>query len=117
MKSFEKDRRGLAMKLFSSVTLPVLNDTEKELLMCYMTAGTYGTFENGIKNQLQTHSKLSFLIRSIFISRQQMAQSVPFTTKSFLLYPLGVIWRCIRISVLKRDRLKQTIKGLKKYGK
>lgn len=117
MKSFEKDRRGLAMKLFSSVMLPVLNDTEKELLMCYMTAGTYGTFENGIKNQLQTHSKLSFLIRSIFISRQQMAQSVPFTTKSFLLYPLGVIWRCIRISVLKRDRLKQTIKGLKKYGK
>ncbi len=117
IEDFEQERRNLAMKIFSSDTLPALNNVETEMLNYYMTAGTYGTFENYIKNKLKTHSKLSFLIRSVFISRKQMEQSVPFTAKSFLLYPIGFIWRCIRLIIFKRDRLKQTIKVVKKFGK
>ena len=114
---FEQERRQLAVKVFSSDTLLDLTDAETELLMYYLTAGTYGTFDNTIKKKLNNQTKLSFWVHSIFIPRKQMAASVPFTAKSPLLYPVGVIWRCGRVLIKRRDRLKQTIKAVKKYGK
>lgn len=114
---FEKERRALAVKVFSSDTLPDLTENELEMLMYYLTAGTYGTFENSIKKKLKDQSKLSFWVHSIFIPRKQMAASVPFTAKSPLLYPVGVVWRCGRVLIKRRDRLKQTIKAVNKYGK
>ena len=85
--------------------------------MCYLTAGTYGTFENGIKRKLKDQSKAAFWLHSIFIPRKQMNVSVPFTAKIPLLYPVGVVWRSIRVLIFKRDRIKQTVKVVKKYGK
>ena len=114
---FEKERRSLAVKIFSSDTLPDLTESEQEMLIFYLTAGTYGTFDNAIKKKLKDQSKLSFWVHSIFIPRKQMAASVPFTAKSPLLYPVGVAWRCGRVLIKRRDRLKQTIKAVKKYGK
>ncbi len=114
---FEQERRELAVKVFSSDTLPDLTESEQEMLMYYLTAGTYGTFDNAIKKKLKDQSKLSFWVHSIFIPRKQMAASVPFTAKSLLLYPVGVAWRCGRVLIKRRDRLKQTIKAVNKYGK
>ena len=114
---FEKERRALAVKIFSSDTLPDLTESEQEMLIFYLTAGTYGTFDNAIKKKLKDQSKLSFWVHSIFIPRKQMAVSVPFTAKSPLLYPVGVAWRCGRVLIKRRDRLKQTIKAVNKYGK
>ena len=114
---FEQERRALAVKVFSSDILPDLTESEQELLMFYLTAGTYGTFENSIKKKLKDQTKLSFWVHSIFIPRKQMAQSVKFTAVSPLLYPVGVVWRCGRVLICRRDRLKQTIKAVKKYGK
>lgn len=114
---FEKERRSLAVKIFSSDTLPDLTESEQEMLIFYLTAGTYGTFDNAIKKKLKDQSKLAFWVHSIFIPRKQMAASVPFTAKSPLLYPVGVAWRCGRVLIKRRDRLKQTIKAVNKYGK
>ena len=114
---FEQERRTLAVKIFSSDRFPELTDGEQEMLMYYLTAGTYGTFDNAIKKKLKDQSKLSFWVHSIFIPRKQMAASVPFTAKSPLLYPVGVAWRCGRVLIKRRDRLKQTIKAVNKYGK
>ena len=114
---FEQERRTLAVKIFSSDTLPNLTESEQEMLIFYLTAGTYGTFDNAIKKKLKDQSKLSFWVHSIFIPRKQMAASVPFTAKSPLLYPVGVAWRCGRVLIKRRDRLKQTIKAVNKYGK
>ncbi len=114
---FEQERRQLAVKIFSSDTLPGLTESEQEMLMYYLTAGTYGTFDNSIKKKLKDQTKLSFWVHSIFIPRKQMAASVPFTSKSPLLYSVGVAWRCGRVLIKRRDRLKQTIKAVKKYGK
>ncbi|MBP1534305.1 MAG: nucleotidyltransferase family protein [Ruminococcus sp.] len=114
---FEKERRALAVKIFSSDTLPDLTESEHEMLMYYLTTGTYGTFDNAIKKKLKDQSKLSFWVHSIFIPRKQMAASMPFTAKSPLLYPVGVAWRCGRVLIKRRDRLKQTIKAVNKYGK
>lgn len=114
---FEQERRQLAAKIFSSDTLPELTESEHDILMYYLTAGTYGTFENGIKRKLKGRSKASFWLHSIFIPRKQMNVSVPFTAKTPLLYPVGVVWRCVRVLVLRRDRIKRTVKVVKKYGK
>lgn len=116
LSDFEKERRLLAAKVFSSDTLPDLTGSETDMLMCYLTAGTYGTFENAVKRKLKSQSKLSFWMHSIFIPRSLMNVSVPFTAKSPLLYPAGVAWRCGRVLVKRRDRLSQTIKAVKKYG-
>ena len=110
---FEQERRQLAVKVFSSDTLPDLTDAETDLLMYYLTSGTYGTFENAIKKKLKDQTKLSFWVHSIFIPRKQMNVSVPFTAKSSLLYPVGVAWRCGRVLIKRRDRLIRTIKMLK----
>ena len=40
---------------------------------------------------LKDRSKLSLWVHSIFIPHKQMAASVPFTAKSSLLYPVGVV--------------------------
>ena len=114
---FEKERRALAVKVFSSDTLPDLTESEHEMLMYYLTAGTYGTFDNAIKKKLKDQSKLSFWLHSIFIPRKQMAASVPFTSKSPLLYPVGIFWRTFRVMLFKQDKIKQTIKAVNKYGK
>lgn len=112
---FEQERRKLVVKAFSSDTPPVLNEAETEMLMYYLTSGTYGTFDNSIKKKMKDQTKLSFWVHSIFIPRKQMEQSVPFTAKSPVLYPVGVAWRCGRVLLFRRDRLKQTIKAVKKY--
>ena len=114
---FEQERRTLAVKIFSSDRFPELTDGEQEMLMYYLTAGTYGTFDNAIKKKLKDQSKLSFWVHSIFIPRKQMAASVPFTAKSPLLYPVGIFWRTFRVMLFKQDKIKQTIKAVKKYGK
>lgn len=114
---FEQERRQLTVKVFSADTLPDLNDAETDLLMYYLTSGTYGTFENRIKKKLKDQTKLSFWLHSVFIPYKQMNASVPFTARSPLLYPVGVIWRCGRVLINQRDRLILTIKAVKKYGK
>ena len=117
LSDFEQERRALAFKVFSSDRFPELTDGEQEMLMSYLTAGTYGTFDNAIKKKLKVQTKLSFWVHSIFIPHKQMAASVPFTAKSSLLYPVGVVWRCGRVLIKRRDMLKQTIKAVKRYGK
>ena len=114
---FEQERRQLAVKVFSSENLPGLDEEENDMLMYYLTSGTYGTFENIVRKKLKTQNKLSFWIHSIFISRREMANSVPFTAKSPLLYPVGVIWRCARVVFRKQYKIKQTVRLVRKYGK
>ena len=114
---FEQERRALAVKVFSSDTLPALTDAETEMLLYYLTAGTYGTLENSVKKELEGKSRLQFWREKIFLSRRAMALSVPFTAKSPLLYPAGFIYRCVRVLTKRRKLLRETAKAVKKYGK
>jgi len=117
ISEFEEKRRKLAMKIFSNDRLSKLNDDDVELLTFYLSSGTYGTYENTVKKKLKKHSKISFWVHSIFIPRKLMNVLVPFTEKSPLLYPFGVIYRCFYILFFKRDKIKLAIKVVKKYGK
>ena len=87
------------------------------MLMYYIESGTYGTYKNMIRKKLDKESKLSFLMHSIFITKEKMNVSVPFTAKSPLLYPIGLIWRCCRTMLFKKDKIKTIIKEVKKHKK
>ena len=117
ISEFEKNRRELAIKVFSSIAFPELTNNEFEMLMYYLTSGTYGTLKNNIRKKLENQSKISFLVRSVFVPRNYMNESVPFTAKSPLLYPVGIIWRSCRVIMFKRKKLKATFREVKKYEK
>ena len=117
ISDFEQERRALALKVFSSDTLPDLSDIEQEMLMYYLTAGTYGTFENNINNKLKNRTKVGYALSQIFPSLPYMKESVRFVRKYPVLYPVGIVYRWGRILVKRRDVLKKTVKTVNKYGK
>lgn len=114
---FEKQRRKLSNKLFSKYKISKLTDDEIEMLNHYMTSGASGTFENFINIQLKNESKLTFWIKNIFVPMEKMNRSVPFTAKSKLLYPVGVVWRCLRMIIRNNKYILNTMKVVRKYDK
>ncbi len=117
ISEYEKTGRDLALKLFTSPVFPCFTPEEEALADTYLTSGTYGSVEQGVKKELAGKSKLSYLLGLIFLPRKQMAQTVPFTAKSVLLYPAGVVWRIIRVLFRKRRQLKATLEAVKNYDK
>ncbi|SDB57107.1 Uncharacterised nucleotidyltransferase [Ruminococcaceae bacterium FB2012] len=110
---FERKRRRLAVKVFSSETLPRLTESEAEMLMYYLTAGTYGTVENSIKNKLRKQSKASYILHNLFPNVDYMRKSVSFVERCQLLYPVGIVYRWGRILIMRRKLLKKIIKVMK----
>ena len=111
---FEKKRRELAIKVFSSGTLPELDISETEMLMNYLTVGTYGTFENEIKNELKVQSKTQFIFNKLFPGIKYIRSSVKFVDKCPALYPIGIVYRWGHIFHKKKDKLTTIIKIIKK---
>ncbi|MBP1533280.1 MAG: hypothetical protein IK999_04015, partial [Ruminococcus sp.] len=114
---FEQKRRALAIKVFSSEKLPELTQSEHEMLMFYLTAGTYGTIDNVIKKQLAASSEAAFWLGKIFPTATQMAVYFPIVKKCILLYPIGALWHFIRAVTFRREKFKNTVKAVRKYGK
>ena len=107
---FEQQRRQLGIKTFSTDTLPNLTDADTEMLMYYLSSGTYGTLETGIRKKLKEQSKASFILQNLFPDVQYMRQSVRFVNKCTLLYPIGIVYRWGRILVKQRKHLSTVIK-------
>ena len=114
---FEKERRTLADKVFSSENLPDLSENEEKMLMYYLTAGTYGNFDNTMKKALQDQTKSGYILRNMFPNVDYMKRSVKFVNKCPVLYPIGIVYRWGRILVIRRNYLKNIIKAVNKYGK
>ena len=107
---FEQQRRQLAIKTFSTDTLPYLNDEETEMLLSYLTAGTYGSFEKSVEKKLKEQSKTGYILRNLFPNVEYMRLSVGFVNKCTLLYPFGIVYRWGRILVKQRKHLSTVIK-------
>ncbi len=117
LADFERRQRELADRIFSFGDIDSLPDDEREMLDYYISSGNRGSRKNLVENNLKGRSKLSFWLHFIFIPREMLAISVPFTRKSVLLYPIGLLWRCIRTLLFNRRLLMQTIKIVWEYGK
>lgn len=110
ISDFEQKRRALALKVFSSDTLPDLSESERIMLMYYLTAGTYGTLENNINNKLKDRNKAAYILSQMFPSLPYMKESVGFVRKYPVLYPVGIVYRWGRILVKRRDVLKRQLR-------
>ena len=111
---FEKERRALAVRVFFSDKLPDLTESEQEMLMSYLTAGTYGTIESSIKKKLKQQSKEKYILSNMFPNLDYMKRSVGFVRKIPLLYPFGIVYRWGRILVKRRNYLSVILKVMKK---
>ena len=112
---FEQERRTLAVKIFSSDRFPELTDGEQEMLMYYLTAGTYGTIENSIEKKLEQQSKAKYILSNMFPNPDYMKRSVKFVNACPLLYPVGIVYRWGRILVKRRNYLSVLLKVMKKH--
>lgn len=112
---FEQERRTLAVKVFSSDTLPNLTESEQEMLIYYLTAGTYGTIENSINKKLKQQSKAKYILSNLFPNPDYMKRSVKFVNACPLLYPVGIVYRWERILVKRRNYLSVVLKVMKKH--
>ncbi len=113
LERFEQARKALAIELFSSESMPALNEEQTEMLTYYFASGTYGSLENRVSHEISHQSKTKFILKNLFPSMEYMRRSVRFVNQCPALYPAGLVYRlgC----ALFRDR-KTTIRRIKAVG-
>ena len=114
IKKFEIPRRELARKLFYGETIPELLAEEEEMLTEYLRAGASGNLELFVKKKLEKQSKPRFVLECFFPNMDYMKRSVPFVEKCPLLYPVGAVWRWVRILFTRKGIVSTMLKALKR---
>ena len=121
---FEKERRELAMKLFSAEEFPSLNESEESMLKSYFDYGTYGTLSHSVEKSVERYftekpdsSKLRYIWKKIFPDTEHMKTWYPFFYRHKLLLPIGYIWRWIKGIFKKREKIKAELNAVMNYDK
>ena len=127
---YEQHSRVLAEKLFSAVR-PLaeieLTEDEKEMLLYYCVATTYGTFDNRVNNRLhdlQENSeditlwtKLKYCGVRLFPGREFCKLYYPFVYRHPWTFPFFWVWRIVDKGITHRRKVKQELKALKAVSK
>ena len=114
IKDFEIARRKLAKKLFSSEMIPELTAEEEKLLTEYLGAGASGNMGVFVRKKLEKQSMFRFVLECFFPNMDYMKRSVRFVKKCPLLYPVGAVWRWVRILITRKGIVSTILKALKK---
>lgn len=127
---YEQHSRVLAEKLFSAVR-PLaeieLTEDEKEMLLYYCDATTYGTVSNSVNNrlhELQENSeditlwtKLKYCGVRLFPGREFCKLYYPFVYRHPWTLPFFWVWRIVDKGITHRRKVKQELKALKAVSK
>lgn len=127
---YEQHSRVLAEKLFSALR-PLaeieLTEDEKEMLLYYCDATTYGTVDNRISNrlhELQENSeniklwtKVKYCCIRLFPGREFCEFAYPFVYKHPWTLPFFWVWRIVYRSIASKKNVQQELKALKAVGK
>ena len=127
---YEQHSRVLAEKLFSAVrplTEIELTEDEKEMLLYYCDATTYGTVGNSVNNrlhELQENSeditlwtKLKYCGVRLFPGREFCKLYYPFVYRHPWTLPFFWVWRIVDKGITHRRKVKQELKALKAVSK
>ena len=127
---YEQHSRVLAEKLFSAVrplTEIELTGDEKEMLLYYCDATTYGTVGNSVNNrlhELQENSeditlwtKLKYCGVRLFPGREFCKLHYPFVYRHPWTMPFFWVWRIVDKGITHRRKVKQELKALKSVSK
>lgn len=123
---YEQHSRVLAEKLFSAVR-PLaeteLTEDEKEMLLYYCDATTYGTVGNSVNNRLHElqedseditrWTKLKYCCVRLFPGREFCKYAYPFVYKHPWTMPFFWVWRIVDKGITHRRKVKQELKALK----
>ena len=123
---YEQHSRVLAEKLFSAVR-PLaeteLTEDEKEMLLYYCDATTYGTVDTCVNNrllELQEYSeditlrtKLKYCCVRLFPGREFCKFAYPFVYKHPWTLPFFWVWRIVYRSIANKKNLQHELKALK----
>lgn len=123
---YEQHSRVLAEKLFSAVR-PLaeieLTEDEKEMLLYYCDATTYGTVGNSVNNRLHElqedseditlWTKLKYCGVRLFPGREFCKYAYPFVYKHPWTMPFFWVWRIVDKGITHRRKVKQELKALK----
>lgn len=123
---YEQHSRVLAEKLFSAVR-PLaeieLTKDEKEMLLYYCDATTYGTVGNSVNNRLHElqegseditrWTKLKYCCVRLFPGRDFCKYAYPFVYKHPWTMPFFWVWRIVDKGITHRRKVKQELKALK----
>ena len=123
---YEQHSRVLAEKLFSAVRSLAeteLTEDEKEMLLYYCDATTYGTVDNRVNNrlhELQENSeniklwtKVKYCCVRLFPGREFCKFAYPFVYKHPWTMPFFWVWRIVDKGITHRRKVKQELKALK----
>ena len=123
---YEQHSRVLAEKLFSAVR-PLaeieLTEDEKEMLLYYCDATTYGTVGNSVNNRLHElqedseditlRTKLKYCCVRLFPGREFCKLYYPFVYSHPWTLPFFWVWRIVYRSIANKKNLQQELKALK----
>lgn len=123
---YEQHSRVLAEKLFSAVR-PLaeteLTEDEKEMLLYYCNATTYGTVDNRVNNrlhELQENSediklwtKVKYCCVRLFPGREFCKFAYPFVYKHPWTLPFFWVWRIVDRCITNKKNVQQELKALK----
>lgn len=118
---FEKNSRELAEKIFCDIPVSQIKLTAEErvMLLYYMGAGTYGSFENYINKSLRSiqadkepitgFTKFRYCMARLFPGREWCKDNYPFVYRHPYLLPFFWIWRWIKRIPMSKKRVQKEI--------
>jgi hypothetical protein len=107
---FEHDVRTLSRKLFDGGDLGA---DEEEMFLYILSSGTYGTKEHYLEKQLQNQSKLKYMLKRAFPSREWVQNVVPFYKKHPGLIPCYYIYRIVNRAVRHPENIRNEVVGVR----
>ena len=127
---YELHSRVLAEKLFSAVR-PLaeteLTEDEKEMLLYYCDATTYGTVGNSVNNRLhelqkgsediKLWTKVKYCCVRLFPGKEFCKLHYPFVYRHPWTMPFFWVWRIVDKGITHRRKVKQELKALKAVSK
>ena len=108
ISDFERQNRQLSLNLFGKGSL---SEEDARMLEYILNSGTYGTENNGIRNQIRRKGRISYLFYRVFLPYKKMVRLYPVLKRFPFLLP--VFWPVRIIAALKNkpDKVMRQLKG------
>ena len=121
LTTFENQCRVLSKKLFETPRITMeLSEKEQTMLSYFYGAGTYGTIENymhnemkkiqGNKGNITNATKMQYYFRRIFPKYEWFKSSHPFLYKNKYFIPIFCVYRLGKNIILKSKKIKKEIR-------
>ena len=119
--AFEKTLRGLAQKLFAQPCAPMgvcLAPEEETLLSSMLGSGTYGNFDNRVKNRMRKLSggkdeekglRGRYLLGRLFPTAEQMKERFPVLRRAVWLLPVMYVYRILYGGIVRGGKIRREI--------